>query len=121
MAHQPTIQSFGIPNIGTPAGVPASYCNGVQISVSQWDVTCLFFHAVPVPVEQPGQEALSERRLVQAVVMSPQHAKALAGLLDRNVQAWEQQNGEIRLPDDVYSESTVPAPEAPPTESEGGS
>lgn len=89
---------------GAPA-LPVVYCNGVQVAVSQWDITCLFFHATPLPasVEQTGSPAdgTMERRIVQAVVMSPQHAKALAVVLTHNVEAWEQQNGEISLPADM--------------------
>lgn len=120
MAHQPNIQSFSMPAVGgLPGGTPVSYCNGVQISVSQWDVTCLFFHSIPVPVDQADPAAQQERRLVQGVVMSPQHAKALAGLLRRHVEGWEQVNGEISLPDDLYSEFAGPAPATQPPEPEG--
>jgi len=94
MAMRPNV-SFAIPPTSA-----ASYCNGVQVTTSEWDVTCLFFHSIPVPSEESGMGA-TERRLVQGVVMSPQHAKALALVLQRNVASWEERNGPINLPESV--------------------
>jgi hypothetical protein len=105
MAFQPTwaTPSVTIGSSGVTSGITATYTNGVQITASQWDFTCLFFHSVPVPTT-PGEEMTTERRLAQAVVMSPQHAKALATILRMNVERWEATNGEIQLPDDLYEE-----------------
>ena len=98
MAFQPT-------HLGAPS-LPAVYCNGVQIAVSPWDVTFIFIHAVPGTLQQSGpiDESQVEKRLVQAVVMSPQHAKALAQILDINVRTWEDLNGEINLAPTVVEE-----------------
>ena len=98
--NQPAPLNFG------RAGPPVAYTNGVQIAVSQWDVTCLFFHSSPVAGEAPEAVSapgtpLGESSVVQAVVMSPQHAKAFAAILAHNVAAWERQNGDITLPADV--------------------
>src|SRR4051794_37827283 len=99
MAHQP--QNFVLnPGAGLP--IPAAaYTNGVQIIASQWDLTILFFHTIPTgPANEQG-EMPAEQRVVQGVVMSPQHAKAVALVLDKNVRAWEEQNGEVELPEEV--------------------
>lgn len=102
MAFQPNVTSFSL-----PAPSSAAYCNGVQITISEWDVTCMFFHSVPVPGGGPGEEANVERRLVHGVVMSPQHAKALALVLGRNVENWEARFGAIALPADIVARSTA--------------
>lgn len=80
---------------------PAAYTNGVNIVASQWDITILFFHSAPALQSDAGGEQPMEQRLVQGVVMSPQHAKALVLVLDKNVKAWEDQNSEIELPEEV--------------------
>jgi hypothetical protein len=115
---------MSIGSSGVSSGIPATYTNGVQITASQWDFTCLFFHSVPLPV-QPGEETTTERRLAEAVVMSPQHAKALATILRINVERWEAQNGEIALPGDLFGESdetgtTDTALPVPPDDQDGG-
>lgn len=105
MAFQP---NWGTPSVtigssGVTSGIAATYTNGVQITASQWDFTCLFFHSVPAPA-QPGEESITERRVAEVVVMSPQHAKALAKILQTNVERWEALNGEIYLPEDLIAE-----------------
>lgn len=92
---------------GPQGSIPVVYCNGVQVAMSHWDMTVLFFHSAPLPanVEEGGPLAPGnlERRVVQAVVMSPQHAKALVTVLNQNIELWEQQNGEIAVPPDVLA------------------
>lgn len=114
---------------GPQGSIPVVYCNGVQVATSQWDITVLFFHSSPLPanVEEGGDlsQGNFERRVVQAVVMSPQHAKALATVLTHNIEVWEQNNGEIAVPPEVLAGLTgaISADQAgqssPSPESEG--
>ncbi len=91
------------PNLfpGPGASVSAAYANGVQVVSSQWDFTILFFHAVPVPQGDMAAQSSLEQRQVGGIVMSPQHAKALALILAKNVKQWEDQNSAIDLPDEI--------------------
>jgi len=59
------------------------------------------------------------------VVMSPQHAKALASLLERNVQLFEDKHGSISLPgreadDSRIGFAPVTPTAAPPTQGDDG-
>lgn len=44
-------------------------------------------------LDQPGVASI-----VAALVMTPQHAKLLAGVLTNSIEKFEAKNGEIRLP-----------------------
>jgi hypothetical protein len=104
MSFQP--QTAGFTYSGhVPSGVV--YCNGVQVTVSQWDLTCVFTQSTPqhAPAgETDPTHAVVERRVVQSVVMSPQHAKAFAAILDHNVRHWEHLNGEISLAPEIVEQ-----------------
>jgi hypothetical protein len=69
------------------------YANSAQLEVTPWDFTLIFGE-----IQRYGPSP-SEARIEQqvAVVMSPQHAKALLGILSGNVAEYEQRVGEIRL------------------------
>jgi len=107
---------------GPSGSIAVVYCNGVQIAASQWDITCLFFHSTPLPasIEETGTitQGTLERRVVQAVVMSPQHAKALVTILGKNIEVWEQQNGEIAVPPEVLAGLADAVSASAPPESE---
>lgn len=119
MAFQPFTPGI---QIGPQGSIPVVYCNGVQIATSQWDITCLFFHSTPLPASIEDTGAISqgnlERRVVQAVVMSPQHAKALATILGKNIEVWEQQNGEIAVSPEVLAGLADAVSASAPPESE---
>ena len=73
-------------------GFTTLYTNSAQLEVTPWDFKLVF-----------GELVRSENNLPKieqhvAVVMSPQHAKALLGILATNVQEYEKQVGEIKLP-----------------------
>jgi Protein of unknown function (DUF3467) len=103
-------QPVMIPNWGgspEPAGTPTLYVNGVAILFSPWDFSLMFLRGLPA--ESPGEPSehnfATTMRVVQSVVMSPQHAKAMLNALAHNIEAYEQQHGEIPV---VQPESSSP-------------
>jgi len=68
------------------------YANNVQIETSIWDCRLTFGELTKATDGKPSVEQLV------TVVMSPQHAKALVGVLAGNLQQYEKQVGEIKLP-----------------------
>jgi hypothetical protein len=66
------------------------YANSVQIRVNVWDFFLVFGTLQP-------SETHVEVQNFQGVYLSPQQAKALAGLLHQNVANYEQAFGEIKL------------------------
>jgi hypothetical protein len=67
------------------------YANYVSFAGSVWDMTVMFGRTV---ADDPRNPRLEQRA---SVSLSPQTAKLLAHLLLRNLQAYEQQYGEIRI------------------------
>ena len=107
MAFQP-IQPTALPvPLGALPAAPVTYVNGVQVTASEWDFTLLFSVATPRWAQQADGEPApitAEVRVAQGVVMSPQQAKVLTTLLDRNVKRWEKQNGKIKIAPRVIEE-----------------
>ena len=68
-----------------------SYANSVQVRVSVWDFSLVFGLASS---DSPDQVTIRNH---QAIFLSPQQAKALANVLNQNVQQYESAFGEIRL------------------------
>src|ERR1035437_2180990 len=66
------------------------YANSVQIRVNVWDFFLVFGTLQP-------SETHVEVQNFQGVYLSPQQAKALAGLLQQNLANYEQAFGEIKL------------------------
>ena len=86
---------------------PMTYVNGVAITVSPWDFCMMFSRAVPSeplsadPEAQLGavrREVPMVGEIVERIVMSPEHAKALAAQLTENVALFEAEFGEIPQP-----------------------
>ena len=68
-----------------------SYANSVQVRVSLWDFFLLFGtinHSAPDKVSIAN---------FQGLFLSPQQAKALANVLNQNIQQYETAFGEITL------------------------
>jgi Protein of unknown function (DUF3467) len=91
-----------IPNWAGPSepGVtPTLYVNGIAILFSPWDFSLMFLRGLPAesPSEPSEHNFATTTRVVQSVVMSPQHAKAMLNALAHNIQAYEQQHGEIPI------------------------
>ena len=68
-----------------------NYANSVQLRASLWDFLLLFG-----TVRQGTPEAVTIQNF-QGIYLSPQQAKALANVLNQNLQQYETAFGEIRL------------------------
>ncbi len=66
------------------------YANSVQVRVNVWDFFLVF------GTLQPSETQVTVQNF-QGIYLSPQQAKALAGLLQQNVTNYEQTFGEIKL------------------------
>jgi flagellar protein FlaG len=78
-----------------------NYCNSVQIRLNVWDFFLQFG-----TIEQPTPEVV-EITNFQGIYLSPQQAKALLGVLQHNVQQYEQTFGEIKLDPRAISGTSV--------------
>jgi flagellar protein FlaG len=67
------------------------YANSVQIRASVWDFLLTFG-----TMTQLAQDKLQINNF-QGIYLSPQQAKALAGLLGQNIAQYESAFGEIKL------------------------
>ena len=67
------------------------YANSVQVRVSTWDFFLLFG-----TFNQTAPESVSIQNY-EGIFLSPQQAKALANVLNQNVQQYESAFGEIKL------------------------
>src|SRR6266852_2615032 len=68
-----------------------NYANSVQVRVSLWDFFLMFG-----TINQTSQDSVSISNY-QGIFLSPQQAKALANVLNQNVQQYESAFGEIKL------------------------
>jgi len=83
--QQPKIQLSATPDYRE------TYANSVQIRLNVWD-----FFLVFGTVSQSAADAVQIRNF-QGIYLSPQQAKALANLLNQNIQQYEATFGEIKL------------------------
>ncbi|HBY61900.1 MAG TPA: DUF3467 domain-containing protein [Solibacterales bacterium] len=67
------------------------YANSVQVRANLWDFFLLFG-----TLDQTAPDAVTIRNF-QGIYLSPQQAKALANVLNQNLQQYEAAFGEIRL------------------------
>lgn len=74
---------------------PDLYTNSVRFSVSTYEF--LFTFGLKTEKEKEPKTLLNIR-------MSPQHAKVMSKLLAKNVRAYEQQIGEINIPEALVKE-----------------
>jgi len=85
------------------------YANAANIETTVWDFNLVFGE-----LKKIDDKIFIEQTV--AITMSPQHAKALAGVLAGNVKEYEKQVGEIKLPqpaDAIGPTTTGPQPKAP--------
>jgi hypothetical protein len=82
---QPKIQLSSTPDYRE------SYANSVQVRLNLWD-----FFLVFGTVNQTAPDSVNIRNF-QGIYLSPQQAKALANLLNQNIQQYEATFGEIKL------------------------
>jgi hypothetical protein len=84
-----------------------TYANAANLEMTPWDFTLLVGE-----LRKAGDKVVIDQSV--AITMSPQHAKALAGVLVHHVKEYEKQVGEIRMPQ--QPEAQAPAetqPKAP--------
>ena len=80
------------------------YANSVHIIMSIYDVLLSFRTQAPLRVEEQVQESAVVSTDEFDVRMSPQHAKALAALLIKNIREYEKQfNTQIIIPPDLQT------------------
>jgi len=68
------------------------YANSARLLVSPWDFRFIFGE-----IEEATGECLDIREDVR-VTMSPEHAKAVFQMLERNIRQYEEKFGEIKQP-----------------------
>jgi len=73
--------------------VESVYANNAGLAITPWDVRVLLSEIVPTPA---GGVILEQRA---NIVMTHSHAKALAIALTNAIAVYEQDHGEIHLPD----------------------
>ena len=88
MNPQPAPQKIQLSN--TP-DYREHYANSVQVRVSLWDFFLLFG-----TINQNTPDSVSIHNF-QGIFLSPQQAKALANVLNQNIQQYETAFGEIKL------------------------
>ena len=78
------------------AGPAGRYCNHTFVSNSKFDFMFDFFQLIP-RVGPPSEDGttLAEARLIERIIMSPQHARAFLQVLTDNFQRWESTYGQL--------------------------
>jgi hypothetical protein len=79
------------------------YANSANLEITPWDFKLVFGELI----RDKGEHKIEE---IVAVVMSPQHAKALLNVMQNNVREYEKQVGEIKLPQALNAEPQNAAP-----------
>jgi hypothetical protein len=82
---QPKIQLSSAPDYRE------SYANSVQVRMNLWDFLLVFG-----TINQTASDSVTIRNF-QGIYLSPQQAKALASLLNQNIQQYENTFGEVKL------------------------
>lgn len=78
-------------NVATTADYKESYANSVQVRVNLWDFFLMFG-----TIQQSAPDEVNITNF-QGIYLSPQQAKALANLLNQNLQQYEAAFGNIQL------------------------
>jgi hypothetical protein len=78
-------------NVATTADYKESYANSVQVRVNLWDFFLMFG-----TIQQSVPDEVNITNF-QGIYLSPQQAKALANLLNQNLQQYEAAFGAIQL------------------------
>lgn len=81
------------------------YCDSVNFEVGAYGFS-LSLGKGTAPADGSAQPAM---RVIARAHMSPQHAKVLAKLFVMNVKRYEEQFGEIELPNGLYQSMGLPA------------
>ncbi|HEY3082998.1 MAG TPA: DUF3467 domain-containing protein [Chloroflexota bacterium] len=81
--------------------VPDYYADSAAFEITVYSVVVEFGQVQKPP---PGFKGRIPHRPRVRIAMSPQHAKVMAKLMVKNMKAYEQEVGEIVLPDVLYRE-----------------
>jgi hypothetical protein len=81
------------------------YCDSVHFEVGAYGFSLALGKALP-PSEGAPQPPM---QILARAHMSPQHAKVLAKLFVMNVKRYEEQFGEVELPNALYQSMGLPA------------
>jgi hypothetical protein len=81
------------------------YSNSANVEATPWDFRIVFGE-----LQKTGAGQISKIEQHVAVTMSPQHAKALLGVLHKNVTEYEKHVGEIKLPPDPQKDANANEP-----------
>jgi|SRR3990172_11212339 len=81
--------------------IPDFYSDSVQFEINVYGVTLEFGQVQKLPRSFQGKVP---PRPVVKVHMSPQHAKVMAKLFVKNMQAYEEQVGKIPIPQALLDE-----------------
>lgn len=78
--------------VENPLGVESMYVNHANVLTTQWDFRIIMSEVVPMRPKDVHVQLRAN------VVMTPPHAKAFLNVLKANIEIWEKQNGEIKVP-----------------------
>lgn len=87
------------------------YSNGLEISVSPYDITLKFLRQGSPEGAAPGVELQPQKLAELSVAMSPAHAKAMLSGLYTSIMSYEQSVGAIALQADaqkIFDETFAP-------------
>jgi len=80
------------------------YCDSVSFEVGAYGFTLALGKG-----QQPAEGTQAGMRTIARAHMSPQHAKVVAKLFVMNVKRYEEQFGQIELPNAIYQSLGLPA------------
>lgn len=83
------------------AQIPRIYSNAVKVSFSLYDFQLVFGNASLNNLADEPQQVVTAAFIAQ---LSPQHVKVLSRILVKQLERYEKQHGEIRVPEEVESD-----------------
>jgi hypothetical protein len=78
----------------SPQDPSSTYVNGADINASPWDFQFNFQRLVVLGRNEAGEPQVAAQ-IVDRIVMSPHHARALHAMLGEALTAWEKAHGAI--------------------------
>jgi hypothetical protein len=78
------------------------YANSCGLDINPWDFTFTFGE-----MKRDAGAVIPKIEEQVAIIMSPQHAKALLGILATNLKEYEKAVGQINLPDTIIPPQTT--------------
>jgi hypothetical protein len=93
-------ERFIVPGSDTEDDHLTAYCNSIAIAHTLFDFQFNFIEMRIV------DDLASKADLFATIMMSPQHAKVMSKSLETNLRLYEEQFGEITLPEGAYQHIT---------------